>query len=186
MITAQGYTFDLAEELVQQLEREFGPDALRGELQKAFGGGAPGDEEAGSFFAGFGRRWMGRVLELGEQHKDRTYEVLQDVATEIEDLKFPFFSQRFIEIAYLGTQPIYTLPITMNGAKGLGFKMPFCGYFTAIKESMGGEFANKLHCRSACETACRRAFEQFGFDVAVTMDATMPVDEFCQFSIVRA
>ncbi len=183
MTTTEGYSWDLAEEMVQQLEQEFGPDILRAELEKALEGGAA---EAESFFSDFGRRWMERTLELGEQHTDRTYEVLKQEAKRIKELQFPFLSQRFIEIAYLSTQPIYTVPIVENGAQGLTFKMPFCGYFKAIQESKGDEFANQLHCKGACEAACEVAFKHFGFDVGVTMGATMPADEYCQFSIRRA
>jgi hypothetical protein len=185
----KGYSFDLAEEMVQRLEQDFGPEVLRGELQKVAGdspGGVPDDAQAGAFFTDFGRRWMARALELGEQYPDRTYEVLKQAAKKIEELRFPFLSQRFIEIAYLSTQPIYTLPIAENGAQGLVFKMPFCGYFKAIQESIGEEFASQLHCKSACVAACEVAFKHFGFDVDVTMGATMPADEYCQFRVVRA
>lgn len=185
MTTTEGYSYDLAEEMVQQLEQEFGPDSLRGEMQKAFDG-TPAEEEAASFFSDFGRRWMERTIELGEQHTDRTYETLQKAAKGIEELRFPFLSQRFIEIAYLSTQPIYTVPISENGAQGLVFKMPFCGYFKAIQESQGEDFANQLYCKSACRTACEKAFQHFGFKVNVGMDATMPADEYCQFSIRKA
>lgn len=185
----KGRSWDLAEEMVQQLEQEFGPDALREELQKVAGdspGGAPDGKQAGAFFSDFGRRWMERVLEVGEKHPDRTYEVLQEAAKGIEELRFPFLSQRYIEIAYLSTQPIYSVPIAENGTQGLTFKMPFCGYFKAIQESIGEEFANQLHCKSACIAACEVAFKHFGFDVGVTMGATMPADEYCQFRVARA
>lgn len=188
MTATEAYSFDLAEELVEQLEQEYGPEALQGELQKALDGGTPGDvseARARDFFGDFGRRWMERTLELGEQHTDRTYETLKQVAEQVGGLSFPFVPQRFIEIAYISTQPIYTLPIVENGALGLVFKMPFCGYQKAIGESMGEEFADQLHCKAACLMACQTAFEHFGFSVTVTMDATMPADEYCQFSIRR-
>lgn len=189
MTSAKPYSFDLAEEMVEKLEQEFGPEVLRGELQKAFGGGAsggPSEAQTESLFADFGRRWMERTLELGDQYTDRTYEVLKETAKEIGELSFPFIPQRFIEIAYLSTQPIYTVPIVENGARGLVFKMPFCGYFKVVKEAMGEEFANQLRCKGACLAACETAFGHFGFKVGVTMDAVMPADEYCQFSIRRA
>ncbi len=188
MTSTETHSFDLAEELVQQLEQEFGPEALRGELQNAFNGETsrvPSGAETKELFADFGRRWMERTLELGEQHTDRTYEVLKQAAERISELTFPFLSQRFIEIAYLSTQPVYTLPIVENGARGLVFKMPFCGYFTVVKEAMGEKFANELHCKSACLAACDKAFEHFGFKVDVKMDAAVPAEDYCQFSIRR-
>ncbi len=189
MTSTEAYSFDLAEEMVQRLEQEFGPETLRSELQKAFPGGAAGaarEVEADAFFADFGRRWMQRTLELGEQYSDRTYEVLKQAARDTGTLSFPFIPQRFIEIAYLSTQPIYTLPIVENSARGLTFKMPFCAYFKVVREEMGKELAHQLHCKAACLEACRRAFEHFGFNVGVTMDAAQPADDYCQFSIRKA
>ena len=173
----QDYSFDPDEEMVAQLEREFGPETLRSELKKA------PKPSAGSFFADFGRRWMERTIDLGERHSDRSYEVLKTAAAKTGSLSFPFIPERFIEIAYLGTQPIYTVPIVENSARALVFKMPFCAYFTVIREEMGEAFAGELRCRDACLTACRTAFQHFGFNVSVAMDATMANGEYCQFSI---
>lgn len=187
MSEANSYVFDLAEDMVNQLEQEFGPDALSKEMANSFDG-EPEAAAAEQFFADFGRRWMERSIELGEQeqNQDRTYQVLQQTAKEVPELLFPFFSQRYIEIAYLSTQPIYTVPIMENGTRGLVFKMPFCGYFKAIQDAQGEEFANQLHCKSTCLAACEKAFSHFGHDVNVAMDSTMPADGFCQFSIRKA
>ena len=191
MTSTESYTFDLAEEMVERLEQEFGPEVLREELQKASVSGSawagmPRGLRFDGFFADFGRRWMERTLELGEEYTDRTYEVLKQAAKETGVLSFPFIPQRFIEIAYLSTQPIYSLPIVENSARGLTFKMPFCAYFKVVGEVMGVEFARELHCKNACLVACRTAFGHFGFNVGVTLEATMPADDYCQFSIRRA
>ena len=179
------YSFDLAEEMVTQLEQEFGPKALGKEMEQSFDG-APDDASATKFFEDFGRRWMERSIELGEQHTDRTYDLLKETAAEIPELRFPYIPQRFIEIAYLCTQPIYTVPISENSISGLVFKMPFCGYFTTIQDSQGEEFADKLHCKGTCTAACEKAFKHFGHDVNVGLDMTMAEDGVCQFSIRKA
>ena len=136
MTSSETYSFDLNEEMVQRLEQEFGPEALRNEIKRV---GNAGITEA--FFGDFGKRWMGRTLELGEQYGDRTYEVLKAAVEKTGTLAFPFIPERFVEIAYLSTQPIYTVPIVENGAAGLVFKMPFCSFYKVIKEEMGDEFA---------------------------------------------
>jgi len=178
MTAEQSLSFDLDEGMIKQIEEEFGPEALRAAIKQA---GAKGVDDA--FFAGFGRRWMERTLELGEAHGDRTYDALKAAAEKTGYLAFPFVPQRFIEIAYLGTQPIYTLPIVENSAFELVFKMPFCGYYKVIREELGDAVAGELHCREACLSACRLAFEQFGFAVDAKLEATMPADEYCQFSV---
>jgi len=177
MTSTAGYTWDLSEDMITRLESEFGPEALRKEIKANAGG--PRD----ALFADFGRRWMERALELGEQYSDRTYEVLKTAAAKTGSLAFPFIPERFIEIAYLATQPIYTLPIVENGARGLVFRVPFCDYVKTVREELGDEEADRLPCKEACLAACRLAFERFGFNVNVGMDAAVPKDDYCQFSI---
>jgi hypothetical protein len=169
--------FDLNEEMVETIEKEFGPDALRTELRAA----KPIDNEA--FFADFGRRWMKRTIELGEKYGDRTYEVLREAVAKTGHYAFPFIGERLVEIAYLSTQPIYTLAVVENSARGLVFKMPFCAFYKVTREELGGDVAARLDCKAACLNACLLAFEQEGFKVSVGMDATMPVNEYCQFAI---
>lgn len=176
MTSTAGYTWDLAEEMITRLESEFGPEALRAGLRAAAG---PRD----AFFADFGRRWMERTLELGEKYSDRTYEVLKAAAAKTGSLAFPFIPERFVEIAYLATQPIYTLPVVENGARGLVFRVPFCDYVKTVREELGEEEAALLPCKEACLAACRLAFERFGFNVRVGMDAAVPKDDYCQFSV---
>jgi hypothetical protein len=177
MTSEVAQAFDLNEEMVKTIEKEFGPDALRKEIQAA----KPTDNEA--FFADFGRRWMERTLELGEKYGDRTYEVLKEAVAKTGHYAFPFISERFVEIAYLGTQPIYTLPVVENGAGGLVFKMPFCEFYKVTREELGEDAAARLDCKAGCLNACRLAFEEKGFKVSVGMDATMPANEYCQFAI---
>ena len=81
-------------------------------------------------------------------------------------------AKHLLDLDLVGAQ----LPRLRKGAAGLVVR-------ATLQESMGEDFASQLHCKSACLTACEKAFEHFGFDVNVGMDATMPVDEYCQFSI---
>ena len=179
------YSFDLDEEMVQQLGAEFGPESLKKEMAKALGDKAD-DAATTRFFEDFGRRWMERSIELGEEHPDRTYEVLKETIKKIPEYSFPFISQRYIEIAYLCTQPIYTVPIAENGMTGLVYKMPFCGYHSAIQEAKGEEFADQLQCKGICLSACEKAFNHFGHEVRISMDTTMTDDGVCQFSVRKA
>jgi len=182
------FSFDLDEGMIQEIKEEFDPEkvsAAYAELVK----NTPADklpEAAKKFFEDWGKRWMERSLELGEKFTDRTYEVLRAAAEKTGVLAFPLIPERFIEIAYLSTQPIYTVPIVENGARGLTFKMAFCDYYKGFGEKSGDEVRDQLHCKHMCLAACRTAFEAFGFKTTVGMDYTMPNDGFCQFSIRRA
>jgi len=93
--------------------------------------------------------------------------------------------QRFVEISYLTTQPIYTLPIVQNNGEKLIYKLAMCDTFKAIKENCGEESANSLPCRHACLSALETLFKDLKIDVSTGMDATMPKDDFCQFSATR-
>ncbi len=181
MTSQQVPSFDLDDGMIQTLHEELGPDKLRAGIEQALSGGRP----AKTYLETFGKTWMQRVLELGEAHPDQTFECMKAAVTKTGQ-EFPFIPQRYIEIAYLGTQPIYTLPIVENSARGLTFKMPFCEYYKALQESQGDQFVSSLPCSAACETASKVAFEHFGFKVKVNWEAKMPDDGFCQVAIRKA
>ncbi|MBI4300566.1 MAG: hypothetical protein HY677_05470 [Chloroflexi bacterium] len=185
MISKADYKFDLDEEMIETLHREFLPERVTDEFAKGMPSAQAKDAFAEGFFKDFGRRWMARTIELGEKHDDRTYEVLREVVAKTGYFKFPYMPERFIEIAYLSTQPIYSIPIVEAYAGAFVFKMAFCDYYKGIRDKLGDDVAGSLHCRHACLSACDAAFRHFGFDVTVGMDATMPKEGFCQFRVKR-
>lgn len=186
VVLPKDWSFDLADEMVDRIKQEFDPHEAVAELAPRLAG-KPVDEAeqvAKTFFADYGRRWMDRTLELGEQYRDRTYDVLKAAAERTGEMAFPFIPERFIEIAYLSTQPIYSLPIVENTRYAFTYKMVFCDTITSLREQCGEELGNRLPCREGCLAAARRAFEAHGFDVNVTQDASLADGEFCQFSVV--
>ena len=58
---------------------------------------------------------ISKIVHLGTRYP---HFLSQETAKDIPQLKFPFFAQRYVEIAYLSTQPIYTVPIAENGVQG--------------------------------------------------------------------
>ncbi|MCC6382551.1 MAG: hypothetical protein IT304_08570 [Dehalococcoidia bacterium] len=188
VVFPKDWTFDLAEEMVEAIGEEFSPSAAVEELARRVAGKphAEGVATAEAYFEDYGRRWMGRTLELGEQYRDRTYEVLLQAAeTTGGDLAFPHVPERFVEIAYLSTQPLYSLPIVENTRHRFTFKMVFCDTFKALEDQCGPEMAATLPCRKACLAAVGRAFRDKGFDVEVVQDSSLATDEFCQFRTER-
>ncbi|MBA4181710.1 MAG: hypothetical protein C0506_14065 [Anaerolinea sp.] len=181
------WTFDLAEDLIDGIRDEFDPDDAVGELAPRVAGKPvdEAEEAALQFFTDYGRRWMDRTLELGEKYTDRAYETLKKAAERTGELAFPFIPERFIEIAYLATQPIYSLPIAENTVNTFSYKMVFCDTITALREQCGDELADRLPCRAGCLTAAGRAFTSKGFDVVVSQDSRLSDGEFCQFTVRR-
>lgn len=188
LVFPKDWTFDLSEEMVETIAEEFAPGAAVEELAQRIAGKphAEAVAEAEAYFADYGQRWMGRTIELGDKYRDRTYEVLLKAAENTGgELAFPHVPERFIEIAYLSTQPLYSLPIVENTRHRFTFKMVFCDTFKALEDQCGAEMAAALPCSKGCLAAVGRAFGDKGFDVEVTQDASLANGEFCQFTAER-
>jgi hypothetical protein len=182
------YTFDLAEEMIEELAEEFAPAKAVEELGPLIEHkqAEEADPIARAHFEDYGRRLMERTLALGEKYPDRTYEVMLAVEGRTGNDGWPSVAQRPLEIALLGSQPIYTLPIVENSAYRFTWKLAFCETYKQLEERIGGETAARLPCQAGCIAATKRAFAEFGFDVEVIVDARMPDDEYCQFTAPRA
>ncbi len=187
VVFPKDWTFDLAEDLIDSIKSEFDPNDAVGELAPRVAGKPAGEAEEAAlqFFTNYGRRWMDRTLELGEKHSDRAYETLKAAAERTGELAFPFIPERFVEIAYLATQPIYSLPIVENTVNTFSYKMVFCDTITALREQCGDELADRLPCRAGCLAAAERAFTSKGFNVVVSQDSRLSDGEFCQFTVRR-
>jgi len=185
VVLPRDWSFDLANDMVDTIHDEFDPHDAVKELAGQIEGKGAGDAEAAAeaFFADYGKRLMERTLELGDQYKDRTYEVLEEaVEATGGEMGFPLVPERFVEIAYLSTQPIYSLPIAENTRHAFSFKMVFCDTITAMRENCGDELAEKLPCRKACLAATELAFTAKGYPVDVVQESTMVDGDFCQFT----
>jgi len=187
VVLPKEWSFDLADEMVDRIRNEFDPHEAVSELAPKVAGKPLGEAQqiAEAYFADYGQRWMERSLELGKQYRDRAYETLLAAAAKTGEMAFPFIPERFIEIAYLGTQPIYSLPIAENTKSDFAYKMVFCDTIEAMREKCGDELAERLPCRQACLTAATLAFTAHGFDVEVTQESSLVDGEFCHFKVRR-
>jgi hypothetical protein len=125
-------------------------------------------------------------MELGEKHTDATYETTKKYIEKTGCMYFPLVPQRFVEIAYLSTQDIFTLPIVQNNGENLTYKLAMCSTFKAVKEHCGEETANALPCKHACLSALETLFKDLDIPITLVMEATMPEDDYCQFSATKA
>ena len=185
MVEAKTYSFELHPDMIDLLRREFEIGKVVDKFAEAIKGmKGMGIEAIGrEYFEGFGREWMTRAIQLGEEYPDRTYEVLREAIDHTGVYRFPFLLQRFIEIAYLSIMGIFTLPILQNNCDQLAYRMVDCPMFKALAEKWGEEVANQLPCRHACLTACRALAQNFDVDVVIEMQGTTPKDGHCQFSM---
>lgn len=181
-------TFDLDEGMVKTIGEEFDVQDVAGKFAEAIKdkSGDALEKTAEEIFGQYGEQWMKRTLELGEKHRDTTYETLIKAIEKTGSMYFPLVPQRFVEIAYMSTQNIFTLPIVQNNGEKLTYKLAMCDTFKAIKERCGEEVANSLPCRHGCLSALETLFKDLNIAVTIGMDATMPKDDYCQFSAVKA
>jgi len=179
--------FDLNEEMLKIIGTEF--DVVQ--LAKTFAdsikdkNGDIIEHEAEKIFSRYGQQWMKRTMELGEANSDTTYETLKKIIEKTGCFFFPLVPQRFVEIAYLATQSIFTLPIVQNNGEKFTYKLAMCDTFKAIKDTCGQDIANTLPCRHACLSALETVFKDLNIEVIIGMDATMPKDDYCQFTAAK-
>ena len=176
---------DLSEEMVAKLGQDCAPQPAIAAFAARLAGrsDAAAVEVAGQeVFGAYGARLMRRTLELGEQYTDQTYEILKAAAKKTGYLHFPHVAQRFLEIAYLATQPVSTVDIVENNHYRLVNRMgPYCVLYKGVKESCGDAVAAEMPCRHACLGAMQSLYDALRLDVAVTQEALMSKDEQCRF-----
>lgn len=184
MYEAKPYSFDLNEEMLGLIAQEFDPAKVVDKMAKAVAGSKKDAEieAAGKkVFEDWGRNWMKRSLQLGEEYSDRTYEVLKESADHTGSYRFPLIPQRFIELAYLASFNLFTLPIVENSPKRFVYKVVDCPIYKGLTEKLGAKVANLMTCRHNCLSACKTAFEGHNVPVVVEMPNAMAKDNFCQF-----
>ena len=184
------YSYELNPEMLKQLNEEFDTQKMAVEFAGKIEGKSSDEvaSEGRTFFEAYGTNWIKKAHKLGEEYPDRTYEVLKMAIDKADGgyFKFALLPQRFIEIAYLSTQDIPVLPVIENNPERLIYRMVECKTFNSIKEECGEDVANQLHCKHACLTACRTIHKDLDIDANVEMEASIPVDGYCQFAARRA
>jgi hypothetical protein len=180
------YSFELNEEMLSLIEKEFAPQDIAEKMALAVKG-KPASEipEIGkNIFTEYGKQWAARVINLGESYSDRTYEVLRESIEETGSPAFPLIPQRFIEIAYLSTQKIPSISIMENNKDRLTFRIEACRTYQAVVDQCGQEAAELLTCKEGCLQLCQGILEALKIDgIKAEMSARIPDNGFCEFSL---
>jgi len=180
------YSFELNMDMIGLVRKEFDPPLIVAEYAKAIGEkGAQREVLAEKIFGKYGADWMRKSVQLGEEYPDRTYEMLKIAADKTGELVFPLVLQRFVEIAYLGTQQFRKLNIVENWSKRLAYMLKDCYMYKTLQEKCGVEVAKELPCRHACLTAIQTAAQELKMDVSGEMEAMMNKNGYCQFAVNR-
>jgi hypothetical protein len=181
------YSFDLNEDMVQMIKKDFNADKVADALAAAISGKnkTEAHKAAEGFFKDMGERWMRRTIQLGDEYSDRTIEmVLETVDRQGNQfLVFPHVLQRYVEIAYLSTQDFLKLPVTLNNKDELAYRIPKCALYKKIEEKVGEDFAKLMTCKEYCLAALATAQKQINIDVLVDQPAKTSKEGFCEFTI---
>jgi hypothetical protein len=176
------YNFDLDEEIIKDLSEEFNPQNFVKDLKLP----NPMDFEAMTVsFQNYGRDLARTSIILGEKKPDRTYEVMKQAIAKTGEMKFPLVPQRYIEIAYLSTQPFKRLWVISNNPKVFSYRLKECNIYQAIRQKYGEEVANKMVCKSACFAILNETFSHFGLDIEFSLETGMADAGSCQFRIEK-
>jgi hypothetical protein len=182
------YSFELNEEMLSRIEKEFAPQDIAKTMALAVKG-KPASEipEIGKkLFTEYGKQWAARVINLGESYSDRTYEVLRESIEETGSPVFPLIPQRFIEIAYLSTQRVPTISVMENNKSRLAYRIEACRTYQAVADQCGQEAAELLTCQEGCLQLCQGILDALKIDgIKAEMSARTPDDGYCEFSLKK-
>ena len=182
-------SFELNEEMLGLIEREFSIQQLVNNLAQAISGKQAAERAslAQDIFTSYGVDWIRRSQQLGEEYPDRTYQVLKEAIDATGgELWFPLLPQRVLEIAYLSIQDMEFLPVIENNPRQLVYRIDRCQVFRAIREGCGDEVANGLPCQHACLSALHTLFHDLDFSgVLIEMEAATNQEGYCQFVVTR-
>ncbi len=186
-IQPTGYSFNLNEDMIALVAEVFAPEQVAAQLAETLSGKTREEipEVAEAMFSEFGQKWIRRCYQLGEEYPDRTYEVIRESADRTGEFIFPFLGQRAIEIAYLATQGLYTMPVEVNNKDRLIYRVDECKYFEAITAKCGTEVAELLTCAHGCLAAAETVFDDLNQKVTAEMLSETPRDGCCRFSVNR-
>lgn len=175
------------EDMVQMVRKDFDPDKVVDALSAAVKGKNKTEaQKAGeAFFKDMGEKWMRKTIQMGDEYSDRTIEMILETVDRQgkQFLIFPHVLQRYVEIAYLATQDFLKVPVTLNNAVELAYRVPKCTLYEKVKGKVGEDFAKLMTCKDYCQSALAVAQKQINIDMLVDQPATTAKEGFCEFSM---
>jgi hypothetical protein len=181
------YSFDLNEDMVQMIRKDFNPEKVVEALAAAIKGKNKSEVQKAAevFFKEMGEKWMRKTIQLSDEYSDRTIEmVLETVDRQGKQFMiFPHVLQRYVEVAYLATQDFLKVPITLNNMVQLDYRIPKCALYKQIGEKIGEDFARMMTCKDYCLVALATAQKQTGIDVLIDQPAMTAKEGYCEFTM---
>jgi hypothetical protein len=179
-------SFDIDQRILDTISQEFDVKKLIDNFAKSIENKKVEEIEgiAKKVFGEYGRNLMTRAIELGEKYSDRTYEVMKEVAKKTGVGPFPHVPQRFLEIFNMGTQQ-NVLKVVVNTTSQLTHRVGPCVFLDAIRQKCGEDVAKLLTCKHIDLSALETLYNNLNLSVDVRMEASIPSEGYCQFTVVR-
>lgn len=186
-VAPKPYSFDLNEDMVQMIRKEYDPDKVTDALLTSINdkSKAEAKKAAEAFFKDMGEKWMQRSIQLGDEYSDRTIEIILETVDRQgkQFLIFPHVLQRYVEIAYLSVQDFLKVPVTLNNMDELSYRIPKCALYKKIGEKAGEDFAKQMTCQNYCLAALGVVQKHTNVDVLVDQPSSTAKEGFCEFSM---
>ena len=153
--------YDMPKEMVAQMNSEFDLDSLLNEIKDR------DPKEMERSISHFGRRFMERVIELGDKkYKDRTAEMIERVA-QMTKISFPHQFQRYV----LCLKPLNQYNVLRSTTKEIEIEVKGCSPHNF-----------SLLCGPMCKSMVEVASQKTGDRISVKMDRDAPANGSCRFT----
>ncbi len=182
------YSFDLNEDMVKMLKADFNSEKVVAGMLAAVQG-KDGDVQvkaAEAYFKDLGTKWMTRTMQLSDEYPDRTIEmVMESVDRQGKQFMiFPHLHQRYAEVGNLAVQDFLKVPVTLNNAVDLAYRIPRCSVYGKIKDKCGEAFAKNMTCSQFCLAGLAEIQKKISsVDVMIGQPASTAKEGFCEFSM---
>jgi hypothetical protein len=191
MAEIKAISFDLDEEMLGTLRKEFDVDkAVTAFSESIQGKGNSEIKAAGKkVFTEYGENLAKRAIQLGEQHPDRTYEIIIKAVEDTKGYyKFALLPQRFLEVAYLGAFDMMKLHIVENNHNRLIYQLEpdECPVFDLLSKKCNKTVVDNLPCKDLCLSLLKTLHKVLSVDAIISMEAEIPKDGICKFMAKRA
>ena len=166
-------SYSLSHELMEILEQEFLIDQLVIRYKKTLEDAEEaqkGDIDK-ELFGTFGRNLADRLCELESDYRDRSAEVLYEVAQKTGHA-FPSIQQRLLEMAYLAIMNKNKLRFQEISFKRLAYEVIVCTLNKQLAEDISPEVASRVPCRHLCMELNRKICENT--DIGDVVGVNMP------------
>lgn len=163
---SQVFEYDIPRACVQEVSASLNWKEFADELQRT-------EDKAGALRA-FGELLMQTVIDAADRYKDRTGEMIEQVARQT-GVNFPHRAQRYIEHMLLCARPADRYGLLKSTPGELRFTISSCSILPMV--------APGAPCRELCVAALQRACQKTGDDVTVEVVHWLPTDGRCEFSL---